>query len=150
MTSAPEGQEERPILVAWGSVIRQYRLWKRYSRRELAQRAGLSPVYLGEIERAEKDPSSHSLSIIAEALDVPLGEMYLRVAARLDMGGPEDEESQPALPLIVRDESSGYLDAVSLAKDETAFDLYKIARRLRADQQLSLLMLARSLNGPRS
>src|SRR5437588_4966375 len=82
-------EAERSILRAWGEVIRRYRQWKQLSRRELAQGAGLSPVFLGEIERGEKDPSAHTLTLLAGALDVPLAELYLRVAARLDGLGRE-------------------------------------------------------------
>lgn len=139
------GSDENAMQAAWGAVIRRYRIWKAFSRRELAERAGLSTVYLGEIERGEKDPSSHSLALVANALGVPMGELYVRVAARLDTRGNVDDTPQPSLPLIARERSDGYLEGVSRARDETAFDLYTIARRLRTDQQLSLLMLARSL-----
>jgi transcriptional regulator with XRE-family HTH domain len=135
--------EERVILRAWGDVIRRYRQWKRLSRRELANLAGLSPVFLGEIERGEKDPSSHSLCLIAGALDVPLAELYLRVATRLDSRS-RDTQEQNVLPLGVREQDGEYLAAVPLAKDETAFDLYRIARLLRTDQQVSMLVLAHS------
>lgn len=137
-------RSEREILCAWGEVLRRYRQWKRLSRREMAQRAGISPVFLGEIERGEKDPSSHSLSLIADALGVPLAELYLRVATRLQTHGEAGKE-QNALPLAVREIEGEYLDGVPLSRDETAFDLYKIARQLRSDQQVSLLVLARSL-----
>ncbi len=133
------------MLQAWGHVIRRYRRWKGYSRRDFARRAGISAVYLGEIERGQKDPSSHSLCTIAAALDVPLAELYLRVASRLDASHESNEGEQVALPLAAREDGNGYLEGVSPAKDETAYDLYKAARLLRADQQLSLLMLARSL-----
>jgi transcriptional regulator with XRE-family HTH domain len=140
--------QERTILRAWGDVIRRYRHWKRFSRRELAERAGISTVYLGEIERGEKDPSSHSLCLVAAALDVSLAELYLRVATRLDTRS-SDEEAQHALPLGVREASDATqyaeLAGVPQAKDETAFDLYALTRQLRTDQQLSLLVLARSL-----
>src|SRR5919199_5224597 len=75
---------EQTVLRSWGEVIRRYRQWTGLSRRELAQRAGMSPVFLGEIERGEKDPSSHTLCLIADALEAPLSELYLRVAAHLD------------------------------------------------------------------
>lgn len=139
---------ERTLLRAWGKVIRRYRHWRRLTRRELAERAGLSAVYLGEIERGEKDPSSHSLCLIADALGVSLAELYLRVAATVDTRSP-GSDGQSALPLRIREGNRGsnaeYLTGVSLVSDETAFDLYEIARQLRTDQQLSLLMLARSL-----
>lgn len=141
----PQGEES--VLRAWGEVIRRYRQWKQLSRRELAQRAGLSPVFLGEIERGEKDPSSHTLSLIAAGLEAPLAELYLRVAVRLDGLGQTrpNRDEQTALPLGVSESGPDYLDAVPAAKDETAFDLYKIVRLLRSDQQVSLLLLARSL-----
>lgn len=137
--------DETALLRAWGDVIRRYRQWKQVSRRELAQRAGISPVFLGEIERGEKDPSSHSLSLIARALDAPLSELYLRVATRLDGLGSETDRAQTSLPLGVREPAEEYLDGVPQAQDETAFDLYRLVRRLRSDQQVSLLVLAQSL-----
>jgi transcriptional regulator with XRE-family HTH domain len=141
---------ERNVLQAWGEVIRRYRQWKRLSRRDLAARAGISPVFLGEIERGEKDPSSHSLCLISAALDVPLAELYLRVATKLESPPSNgDSHSQTSLPLGVRETGEEYLEGVSLASDETAFDLYKIVRLLRSDQQVSLLILARSLAGDR-
>ena len=139
--------DEQSVLRAWGEVIRRYRQWKGLSRRDMAQRAGLSPVFLGEIERGEKDPSSHSLCLIANALDVPLSELYLRVAAHLDKIGQtyRDDTGQTSLPLGMREASADYLNGVPPEKDETAFDLYKVARVLRSDQQVSLLVLAQSL-----
>src|SRR5881398_1840571 len=97
------GREET-VLKAWGDVIRRYRQWKRLSRRDLAVKAGISPVFLGEIERGEKDPSSHSLCLISEALDVPLAELYLRVATKLEAPTSNGEaHSQTSLPLGVRE-----------------------------------------------
>ncbi len=136
------------VLRAWGDVIRRYRQWKRWSRRDLAQKAGISPVFLGEIERGEKDPSSHSLSLIATALDVPLAELYLRVAMKLDARPSNGRgEGQTALPLGIAEEHNEYLEGVSRASDETAFDVYKIVRLLPSEQQVSLLVLAKSLAG---
>jgi len=138
--------DEQVVLQAWGDVLRRYRIWQRLSRRELAQRAGLSPVFLGEIERGEKDPSSHSICLVARALDVPLAELYVRVATRLDRNGDSSTlNGQPSLPLGVAEQSEEYLEGVAPAKDATAFDLYRIARLLRDDQQVSLVLLAQSL-----
>lgn len=141
---------ERKVLQTWGEVIRRYRQWKRFSRRDMALKAGISPVFLGEIERGEKDPSSHSLCLIAEALDVPLAELYLRVATKLEvLPSNGDLYGQTSLPLGMREAGDEYLEGVSPASDETAFDLYKIVRLLRSDQQVSLLVLAQSLAGER-
>jgi transcriptional regulator with XRE-family HTH domain len=140
-----ETRPEQRVLQAWGVVIRRYRHWKRLSRRELATRAGISPVFLGEIERGEKDPSSHSLCLIAAALDAPMSELYLRVATLLGFPIVSGDDRQPALPLAVHEQSGAYLEGVNPARDETAFDLYRVGRLLRADQQVSLLVLARTL-----
>ncbi|MGI8968455.1 MAG: helix-turn-helix domain-containing protein [Chloroflexota bacterium] len=137
--------EDRAVLQAWGATIRRYRQWKHWSRRELAARAGLSPVFLGEIERGEKDPSSLSLARLANALDIPFTELLLRVAMQLDSAPGEPATEQTAIPLETREAAGDYLTGVPMAQDETAFDLYKIARLLRSDQQVSLLVLARSL-----
>ena len=98
-------EDERAVLRAWGATIRRYRQWQRLSRRELAARAGMSPVYLGEIERGEKDASVHTLSLIAAALGIRLGELYLRVATALDTAALTAVEAQPALPIKHSDAS---------------------------------------------
>src|SRR5579859_942659 len=104
-------ESDRPILDAgvlnaWGYVIRRYRQWKQLSRRGLAERAGLSPVFLGEIERGEKDPSSHTLCLVADALEVPFSELLVRVATRLQTDqvfGVRGKE-QTSMPAGVREE----------------------------------------------
>jgi transcriptional regulator with XRE-family HTH domain len=148
MLARAANEEERAVLLAWGAAIRQHRQWKQLTRRELAARAGVSPVFLGEIERGQKDPSSHTLMLIAAALGISLGELYLRVAMRLDTGQRAGSQEQPALPLALRESDEEYPASVPRAQDETAFELYRVARRLRTDQQIALLMLARSLTPP--
>lgn len=145
MNAERRRDDEALVLRAWGSVIRRYREWKGFSRRELASRAGLSPVFLGEIERGEKDPSSHTLGLLAGALDAPLSELYLRVAVWLDGEETTPGDEQTAIPLGTRELTAEYLSGVPRANDETAFDLYRIARLLPGDQQVSLLLMARSL-----
>lgn len=145
MTAERQEDPEGVVLEAWGAVIRRYRQWKGLSRRELAHRAGLSPVFLGEIERGEKDASSHTVCLLAAALEAPVSELYLRVATRLDGAAAADAHGQTSLPLGMRETGEEYLHGVPRAKDETAFDLYTVARQLRTDQQVSLLVLAQSL-----
>lgn len=147
MNSRERLEDEQTVLAAWGDVIGRYRSWQGISRRELAHRAGISPVYLGEIERGEKDLSSHSLCLLASALGVPLSELYLRVGARLEgVTATGKSRGQTAIPMAIRDGAERYLAAVPLALDETAFDLYTIARGLRGEQQIALLILAEALS----
>lgn len=138
--------DDREVLSAWGDVIRRHRKWKRWSRRELAEHAGVSPVFLGEIERGEKDASTHTLLRISAALGVPLSDLYLRVGAQLSGRAGEVSAEQTSLPLLLREEDPEYLAAVPPAKDETAYDLYTISRHLPTEQLVSLLVLARSLS----
>ncbi len=146
MTGRERLQDESALLATWGAVIRRYRQWQGLSRRELARRAGLSPVFLGEVERGEKDLSSHSICLLADALSVPLSEILLRVAARIEGGDLSKAEiGQTSIPRIVRPGEGSDLQAVSPSSDETAFDLYQVVRRLHANQQVSLLVLAQSL-----
>lgn len=147
MNSRERLQDERTVLAVWGDVIRRYRSWQGISRRELAHRAGLSPVYLGEIERGEKDLSSHSLCLLANALGVALSELYLRVGARLEgTTAAASSREQTSIPMAVREGAGEYLQAVPQARDETAFDLYRLARDLRGEQQVALLILAQALS----
>lgn len=47
---------------------------------DVAERAGVSPQYLSEVERGLKDPSSEMLHAIAGALDLGVRELATRAA----------------------------------------------------------------------
>jgi len=55
-----------------GDVLRELRLQKRHTLRQVAGRASVALGYLSEIERGQKEASSEILLAIAEALDVPM------------------------------------------------------------------------------
>lgn len=50
---------------------------------DVAQRAGVSPQYLSEIERGRKEPSSEMLAAVAGALEVTLLDLTSGAAERL-------------------------------------------------------------------
>jgi len=58
-----------------GSRIRLYRIQRGFSQEELAERARLSRVYVGYIERGERVLSVESLVNIANALNVSSDEL---------------------------------------------------------------------------
>jgi transcriptional regulator with XRE-family HTH domain len=66
-----------------GEVIRRERRRRRRTMKWLAQKAALSLVYLGEIERGKKYPSAQVLERLAWALDLPLPALLESVAAAL-------------------------------------------------------------------
>jgi len=52
------------------------RLEKGYAQDEFAYKAGLDRTYLGGIERGERNPSLKNISKIADALEVPITELF--------------------------------------------------------------------------
>jgi transcriptional regulator with XRE-family HTH domain len=66
-----------------GAVIRRARQERSLTLKGLAEQAGLSVVYLGEIERGQKYPSAAMLERLAAALDLSLSDMLELVADEL-------------------------------------------------------------------
>jgi transcriptional regulator with XRE-family HTH domain len=66
-----------------GTVIRHMRQEVGLTLKELADRAILSVVYLGEIERGKKYPSALVLERLASALDLTVPDLLERVADEL-------------------------------------------------------------------
>ena len=65
---------------AMGTVIRRERRDHQMTLRELAERAALSEVYLGEVERGKKYPSAVVLERLAEALQLGVADLLELVA----------------------------------------------------------------------
>ena len=66
-----------------GTVIRRERSMLQLTMKELAERSAISVVYLGEIERGKKYPSSIVLERLAEALDMEVYDLLQLVAEEL-------------------------------------------------------------------
>ncbi len=66
-----------------GAVIRRERSMRHLTMKELAERSAISVVYLGEIERGKKYPSSIVLERLAEALDMEVYDLLQLVAEEL-------------------------------------------------------------------
>lgn len=60
-----------------GANIRSLRKARGWSQEELGERADLSYKFLGEVERGAVNPSLDSLAGIANALSVPIAELFL-------------------------------------------------------------------------
>jgi 8-oxo-dGTP pyrophosphatase MutT (NUDIX family)/ribosome-binding protein aMBF1 (putative translation factor) len=63
------------IRQAFGNAVRFARQRRRWTQAQLAQRAGVQPRYLSEIERGQVNPSLQIQDEIATALGVPLAEL---------------------------------------------------------------------------
>ena len=53
-----------------GKIIREYRLSRKLRQEDLAEKTGLSPNYIGMVERGEKIPSLETFICIANTLGV--------------------------------------------------------------------------------
>ena len=66
-----------------GRVIRQERQDRGMTIKELVDKAGLSEIYVGEIERGQKYPSARVLESLAEALEMNIAELLELVAEEI-------------------------------------------------------------------
>jgi transcriptional regulator with XRE-family HTH domain len=73
-----------------GRVIRRERQERRLTLKEVADKAALSVVYVGEVERGQKYPSAVVLEKLAEALDLTVADLLELVAEEIRL------ERQPA------------------------------------------------------
>lgn len=89
--------------LAWsegiGQRLRQRRKVKRWSLKELAEKAGLSIGLLSQIERGVSTPSLRSLGQVCQALEMPMAWLFDR-----------DESMQVAEPSVVRLEQRRRMD----------------------------------------
>ena len=66
-----------------GRVIRQERQYRHLTIKELGEKAGLSEIYVGEIERGQKYPSAKVQESIARALELDLAELLELMAEEI-------------------------------------------------------------------
>lgn len=73
---------------ALGDRLRRLRHERGERLSDTAERAGVSPQYLSEVERGRKEPSSEMIAAIAGALDTTLVDLTLGVADDLRTAVP--------------------------------------------------------------
>ena len=102
-----------------GEVLRDVRLRRGDTLRQVAGRASVALGYLSEIERGQKEASSEILASVAEALDTPLSEIYHEVGDRIAVHERKmlhERRFAGVIPDTVPDElvaSVGRVDAVA-------------------------------------
>lgn len=84
------GREQPPLWrEALGDELRAARTGRGERLTDVADRAGVSPQYLSEIERGRKDPSSEVLAAVTGALEVALPTLTHRAADHMTaVSGP--------------------------------------------------------------
>ena len=68
-----------------GEVLRDFRLQKGRTLRQVASRASVALGYLSEVERGQKEASSEILASVAEALDMPISIIMREVGDRISV-----------------------------------------------------------------
>ncbi|MGO1628763.1 MAG: helix-turn-helix domain-containing protein, partial [Microbacterium sp.] len=83
-----EDPDRAPWEPLWRNLVGDRLRTTRHERGEtltdVADRAGVSPQYLSEVERGRKEPSSEMIAAIGGALDLTLLELTASVAEALD------------------------------------------------------------------
>ena len=81
-------ESEQSIGALLGEALRARREDSGRSLRGAAERAGMSPAHLSEVERGLKEPSFGALARIADAMGVEPGEVFLDLAIALGAAPP--------------------------------------------------------------
>ena len=89
-----------------GDVLRDFRLQKGRTLRQVASKASVALGYLSEVERGQKEASSEILASVAEALETPISVIMREVGDRLAV-----IEGIEPIPDTVPDEFVAELDA---------------------------------------
>jgi transcriptional regulator with XRE-family HTH domain len=108
---------------ALGEQLRRLRHDRRERLADTAERAGVSPQYLSEIERGLKEPSSEMIAAVAGALEVTLVELMTAVADEL-RARTTDRPAVGASAAVLVDLTSGVDDELrALGDDRSAVSL---------------------------
>lgn len=95
------------LLQAVGQQIRFHRHRQGFSQEHLAQQAGMNTSYLGQIERAEKNPTIITLEKIAKALNVSLVALITEVIE--EKGCESSYDMKQVLALFTPDDFRKYV-----------------------------------------
>lgn len=73
---------DEALLAAFADELRARRMVLRFSQEELAHRAGMNRTYVAKLELAKNQPTLTALHLLAQALEVPLGQFMVSVLER--------------------------------------------------------------------
>ncbi|MRG61631.1 helix-turn-helix domain-containing protein [Agromyces sp. CFH 90414] len=90
-----------------GDVLRDFRLQKGRTLRQVASKASVALGYLSEVERGQKEASSEILASVADALDTPISVIMHEVGDRIAVL----EGLTPVVPDSLPDELVAEFDA---------------------------------------
>jgi transcriptional regulator with XRE-family HTH domain len=94
-----------------GDVLRDFRLQKGRTLRQVASKASVALGYLSEVERGQKEASSEILASVAEALDTPISVIMREVGDRLAVIEGVVLDTVPTIPDTLPDSLVAEFDA---------------------------------------
>lgn len=94
-----------------GDVLRDFRLQKAMTLRQVASRASVALGYLSEVERGQKEASSEILASVADALDTPISVIMREVGDRLALVEGVSFAGRAVVPDTLPDELVAEFDA---------------------------------------
>ena len=75
------------LSVEIGKRIRNYRIGQKMSQEELAEKCGLHPTYIGQLERGEKNATLESIEKVSLALNISLSKLFENLGGTIDSNG---------------------------------------------------------------
>lgn len=96
-----------------GDVLRDFRLQKGRTLRQVASKASVALGYLSEVERGQKEASSEILASVADALDTPISVIMREVGDRLAI---IEGLSSPVVPDTLPDDLVAEFDSDLVAR----------------------------------
>jgi transcriptional regulator with XRE-family HTH domain len=69
------------VLLPLGRVLAEVRRDRELTQEQLSEATGVHRNYIGGIERGERSPTVETIAVLADALDVTLGELFTRAEA---------------------------------------------------------------------
>jgi len=71
----------------YGKAIKVARNVRGFSQKELAKKVGLAPSYISKIEAGERMPTTETLEVISDAVEIPMYLMVLMASENKEMKG---------------------------------------------------------------
>lgn len=99
-----------------GDVLRDFRLQKGRTLRQVASKASVALGYLSEVERGQKEASSEILASVADALETPISVIMREVGDRLAVLEGVDLGSVSLVPDTLPDELVAEFDSGLVAR----------------------------------
>ena len=94
-----------------GDVLRDFRLQKGRTLRQVASKASVALGYLSEVERGQKEASSEILASVADALETPISVIMREVGDRLAVVEGVSFSSPVTVPDTLPDDLVAEFDA---------------------------------------